>query len=132
MLDIKVIREKLDWAKEKLATRGIKPEELDELIKIDEERRVGLSRREQLKARRNKVSKAIAQAKRNKEDAAGAIQEMREVGSQIKELDERVNELTAKQNYILLRLPNFPDDSAPIGPDESYNQEVRKWHEPQK
>ncbi|MDK7326386.1 serine--tRNA ligase, partial [Lactobacillus mulieris] len=49
-----------------------------------------------------------------------------------KKLDEEVAELTEKQNYILLRLPNFPDDSDPIGPDESYNQEVRKWNEPTK
>ncbi|MCT7707652.1 MAG: serine--tRNA synthetase, partial [Lactobacillus iners] len=39
MLDIKVIRENLDWAKKKLATRGIKPEELDELVAIDVKRR---------------------------------------------------------------------------------------------
>ena len=42
MLDIKVIRENPDWAKEKLATRGIKPEEIDELISIDQKRRVAL------------------------------------------------------------------------------------------
>ncbi|MCX8736589.1 MULTISPECIES: serine--tRNA ligase [Lactobacillus] len=132
MLDIKVIRENLDWAKDKLGRRGIKPEELDELVKIDAERRDGLSRSEQLKAKRNKVSKDIAEAKRNKEDASNAIAEMRQVGQEIKELDEKVEKLTEKQNYILLRLPNFPDDSDPIGPDESYNEEIRKWHEPTK
>ena len=132
MLDIKVIRENLDWAKKKLATRGIKPEQLDELIKIDQDRRDDLNQSEQLKARRNQVSKQIAEAKRNKENADKVIQEMREVGSQIKSLDEKVNELTTKQNDILLRLPNFPDDSAPIGPDEDYNEEVRRWSEPTK
>lgn len=132
MLDIKVIRENLDWAKDKLGRRGIKPEELDELVKIDAERRDGLSRSEQLKAKRNKVSKDIAEAKRNKEDASNAIAEMRQVGQEIKELDEKVEKLTEKQNYILLRLPNFPDDSDPIGPDESYNEEIRKWNEPTK
>lgn len=132
MLDIKMIRENLDWAKDKLGSRGIKPEELDELVKIDAERRDGLSRSEQLKAKRNKVSKDIAEAKRNKEDASNAIAEMRQVGQEIKELDEKVEKLTEKQNYILLRLPNFPDDSDPIGPDESYNEEIRKWHEPTK
>lgn len=132
MLDIKVIRENLDWAKDKLGRRGIKPEELDELVKIDAERRDGLSRSEQLKAKRNKVSKDIAEAKRNKEDASNAIAEMRQVGQEIKELDEKVEKLTEKQNYILLRLPNFPDDSDPVGPDESYNEEIRKWHEPTK
>ncbi|UZX31869.1 serine--tRNA ligase [Lactobacillus helsingborgensis] len=132
MLDIKLIRENLDWAKDKLGRRGVKPEELNELVKIDADRREELNRSEQLKAERNKVSKEIAEIKRNKQDASAAVQKMREVGQEIKELDEKVAELTEKQNYILLRLPNFPDDSDPIGPDESYNEEVRKWHEPTK
>ncbi len=132
MLDIKVISERHDWAKEKFATRGNKPEELDEVVAIDEKRRAKLSETEALKAKRNEVSKEIAAKKRNKENADDAIKEMREVGEQIKKLDEEVSELTEKQNYILLRLPNFPDDSDPIGPDESYNQEVRKWNEPTK
>lgn len=132
MLDIKVIRENLDWSKEKLATRGIKPEELDELVEIDKKRREALTKSETLKQKRNEVSDQIAQAKRNKEDASDAIAAMREVGKEIKELDKEVDELTEKQNYILLRLPNFPADSDPIGPDESYNEEVRKWEEPTK
>ena len=49
MLDIKVIRENLDWAKKKLATRGIKPEELDELVAIDVKRREVLTKTETLK-----------------------------------------------------------------------------------
>ena len=132
MLDIKVIRENLDWSKKKLATRGIKPEELDKLVAIDKERREALTKSEQLKQKRNEVSDQIAQAKRNKEDASDAIKAMREVGKEIKDLDKEVEDLTQKQNYILLRLPNFPADSDPIGPDESYNEEVRKWHEPTK
>ena len=132
MLDIKVIRENLDWSKKKLATRGIKPEELDKLVAIDKERREALTKSEQLKQKRNEVSDQIAQAKRNKEDASDAIKAMREVGKEIKDLDKEVEYLTQKQNYILLLLPNFPADSDPIGPDESYNEEVRKWHEPTK
>ena len=132
MLDIKVIRENLDWSKRKLATRGIEPEELDKLVAIDKERREALTKSEQLKQKRNEVSDQIAQAKRNKEDASDAIKAMREVGKEIKELDKEVEDLTQKQNYILLRLPNFPADSDPIGPDESYNEEVRKWNEPTK
>lgn len=132
MLDIKVIRENLDWSKKKLATRGIKPEELDKLVAIDKERREALTKSEKLKQKRNEVSDQIAQAKRNKEDASDAIKAMREVGKEIKDLDKEVEDLTQKQNYILLRLPNFPADSDPIGPDESYNEEVRKWHEPTK
>lgn len=132
MLDIKVIRENLDWSKKKLATRGIKPEELDKLVAIDKERREALTKSEQLKQKRNEVSDQIAQAKRNKEDASDAIKAMREVGKEIKDLDKEVEDLTQKQKYILLRLPNFPADSDPIGLDESYNEEVRKWNEPTK
>ena len=86
MLDIKVIRENLDWSKKKLATRGIKPEELDELVEIDTKRRKDLTKSEQLKAKRNDVSKQIAEKKRNKEDASDAIAAMREVGKEIKDL----------------------------------------------
>ncbi|WP_396583614.1 serine--tRNA ligase [Lactobacillus delbrueckii] len=132
MLDIKVIRENLDWAKEKLATRGIKPEQLDELVAIDAKRREAMVKCENLKAERNEVSKKIAAAKREKADASEAIANMREVGVKIKELDQEVDELQEKQEYILLRLPNFPADSDPIGPDESYNEEVRRWNEPTK
>lgn len=95
-------------------------------------RREALTKSEQLKQKRNEVSDQIAQAKRNKEDASEAIKAMREVGKEIKDLDKEVEDLTQKQNYILLRLPNFPADSDPIGPDESYNEEVRKWNEPTK
>ena len=132
MLDIKVIRENLDWAKEKLATRGIKPEQLDELVAIDAKRREAMVKCENLKAERNEVSKKSAAAKREKADASEAIANMREVGVKIKELDQEVDELQEKQEYILLRLPNFPADSDPIGPDESYNEEVRRWNEPTK
>ena len=132
MLDIKVIRENLDWAKDKLATRGIKPEELDEVVALDAKRREALTKSEELKAKRNEVSKQIGSAKRNKEDASAAIKSMQEVSKEIKDLDEQIRSLAEKQEYILLRLPNFPADSDPIGPDDSYNEEVRKWNEPTK
>ena len=132
MLNIKVIRENLDWAKDKLATRGIKPEELDEVVALDAKRREALTKSEELKAKRNEVSKQIGAAKRNKEDASAAIKSMQEVSKEIKDLDEQIRSLAEKQEYILLRLPNFPADSDPIGPDDSYNEEVRKWNEPTK
>lgn len=129
MLDIKKIRTNTAWAKEKLATRGVKPEEIDALLQIDNDRREVLLQNEQLRNRRNEVSDQIAVQKRNHEDASAVIAEMREVGQQIKALDVKEQELTDKQTDILLRLPNFPDDSAPIGPDESFNEELRVWGE---
>lgn len=126
MLDIKKIRNNTEWAKEKLATRGVKPEEIDTLLEIDNERREVLLENEQLRNRRNEVSDQIAVQKRNHEDAGAVIAEMRAVGQQIKELDVKEQELTAKQTDILLRLPNFPDNSVPVGADESANQELRQ------
>lgn len=130
MLDIKKIRNNVEWAKEKLGARGIKPEEIDELIQLDEDRRQLLVKNEQLKNQRNEVSEQIAVAKRNKENADDAIAAMRNVGQEIKALDEQQATIEEKQKYILLRLPNFPDDSVPVGPDESYNEELRKWGTP--
>ena len=115
MLDIKKIRNNVEWAKEKLGARGIKPEEIDELIQLDEDRRQLLVKNEQLKNQRNEVSEQIAVAKRNKENADDAIAAMRNVGQEIKALDEQQATIEEKQKYILLRLPNFPDDSVQIG-----------------
>lgn len=127
MLDMKVIREKPDWIKERLGTRGIKPEEIDELLTLDQQRREKITATEDLKAKRNKVSDQIAEVKRAKGDASETIAEMRQVGGQIKQLDKELADLEEKVRYILVRMPNIPKEDVPIGPDEDYNKEVRKW-----
>lgn len=59
MLDIKKIRQEPDFYKEKLATRGVKPEEIDEVIALDKKRRELLQQTETMKAQRNEASKKI-------------------------------------------------------------------------
>ena len=130
MLDIKLIRKDPEWAKKKLATRNIGPEQVDDLLELDEKRRQLLTQSEELKAQRNKVSQQIAQIKREQGDASEQVAAMKQVGEQIKGLDEQLDKIEKSTEYILVRLPNFPDDSVPIGPDESYNVEVRKWQQP--
>jgi seryl-tRNA synthetase len=127
MLDMKLIREKPDFIKERLGTRGIKPEEIDELLGLDEQRREKIVASENLKAKRNTESDEIAKVKRAKGDASAQIKEMREVGGQIKQLDKELADLEEKVEYILVRLPNIPKEDVPIGPNEDYNKEVRKW-----
>ncbi len=129
MLDIKLIRNDPDWAKKKLAARSVKPEEIDELLDYDKQRRDLLVQTETLKEKRNKVSQEISAKKRNKENADQEIADMKQVGSDIKDLDAKLAETEEKMNYILVRLPNWPDDSVPVGPDESTNKEIRKWGE---
>lgn len=130
MLDIKVIRENSTWVKNKLAARGVTAAEIDDLLKLDEQRRALLTQTEDLKAQRNRTSKAIATAKQDHQDVSDQVQAMKKVGQQIAVDDQKLKEIEAKLQYILVRLPNIPADSVPVGPDESYNVEVRKWHQP--
>lgn len=130
MLDIKVIRENSTWVKNKLTTRGVTAAEIDDLLKLDEQRRALLTQTEDLKAQRNRTSKAIATAKHYQQDVSDQVQAMKKVGQQIAADDQKLKQIEAKLQYILVRLPNIPADSVPVGPDESYNVEVRKWHQP--
>ncbi|WP_204123265.1 serine--tRNA ligase [Lacticaseibacillus mingshuiensis] len=126
MLDIKVLRAKPDWAKEKLAARGVKAEEIDDAIALDDQRREVIMAVEDLKAKRNSASDEIGRKKRAKENADDAIKEMREVGQQIAALDQKRADLEEKVNYILVRLPNFPADDVPMSLDENDAREEYK------
>ena len=132
MLDIKMIRQNPDDIKARLATRGVEAETIDTLLEKDKERRELLVRSESLKQKRNEVSEAIAQAKRNKEDATEAITAMREVGGQIKQLDAQLAEVEAIVHDMAACLPNLPNETIPVGPDEDYNVELRKVGTPRK
>lgn len=126
MLDIKMIRQNTDEIKERLATRGVKAKKIDALLEKDKRRRELLVETEGLKQKRNEVSAEIANAKRNKQDATDAIKEMREVGAKIKSLDEELEEVEATVKDMASRLPNLPNPTIPVGPDESANVELRK------
>lgn len=126
MLDMKLIRTETEYVKERLATRGVAPEKIDELVANDAKRRSMIQETEKLKALRNTVSEKIAQAKRNKEDAADAIAEMQQVGARVKEIDAELIELEAAIKDEASRLPNMPNEGIPVGPDEEANVEIRK------
>lgn len=130
MLDIKMIRTEPEYVKEKIAKRGDDPSVVDEILELDKERRELIVKTEELKSRRNKVSGEIAQKKRNKENADDVILEMRQVGDQIKEIDQSLNKLNDNVTYKLVRIPNLISDETPVGKDEDDNVEVRKWGEP--
>lgn len=83
-----------------------------------------------MKKYRNDVSGEIAKLKRNKEDAADKIAEMKEVGGKIKALDIEIAEIDEKLKEISTTLPNLPHESVPVGKDEDDNVEIRRWSEP--
>lgn len=129
MLDNKELRNNFDETAKKLETRGVKKEELNRYIELDNKRRDLIVETEKLKGYRNEVSEAIASLKRNKENADDKITEMREVGSQIKSYDQELAAIEEKIDDIATGLPNLPHDSVPVGEDEDDNVEVRKWGE---
>lgn len=130
MLDIRLIRSEPEFVKDKVAKRGDDSKVIDEILELDKKRRELIAQTEELKSRRNKVSGEIAQKKRNKENADDVILEMRQVGDQIKEIDQNLNQLNEDVTYRLVRIPNLISDETPVGKDEDDNVEVRKWGTP--
>ena len=106
--------------------------DLDAFRKLDKERRELITSTEQLKAQRNKASEEIARLKKKKQDANSLIAEMKQVSERIKQSDERIAELDAKQLELLLTIPNLPHASVPVGHSVTENVEVRRWGAPPK
>jgi len=129
MLDIKLLRQNFQAVKEKLSARGEDLSDLEQFEAVDEKRRELIAKTEELKAKRNQVSKEIATLKREKQDADAVIKEMRVVSDEIKTIDDELRGLDEKLTNIMLSIPNIPHESTPIGETEDDNVEVRKWGE---
>ena len=121
MISIELIRRDPDLVREAMRKRAADVA-IDEILSLDEERRSLIVRADALRARRNEVSREMG---RSKDRPQELIEEMRSVGSQIKELEDRLRSTGEKLDDLLLRVPNIPDESAPVGPDESANVVVR-------
>jgi seryl-tRNA synthetase len=129
MLDMKMLRENFAEVKEKLAHRGEDLTDLDRFGDLDEKRRDLIAETEQLKAKRNEVSKQISLLKKEKKNAEDMITEMREVGDRIKTIDQELRQVEEELELLMLSIPNIPHESTPIGETEDDNVEVRKWGE---
>ena len=128
MLDIKLIRERPDWVRQRVATRGAGDEaRIDELLKLDEARRKLLGEVEALKAQRNRVSKEIGalMGQKKTQEAEAKKRETREVGERIAQLDKQAAEADAARDQLMLRLPNLPHESVPVGRSAADNPVVR-------
>jgi seryl-tRNA synthetase len=132
MLDIKLIREKPDFVRQRMATRGGDNDaKLTELFGIDEQRRKALSEVEQLKASRNRISKDIGalMAQKKGDEAEAKKIEVRQIGERITELDRQVAHLEERRDTLMLQLPNLPHESVKVGKSAEDNAEVRTWGE---
>ena len=117
MLDLKAIREDPEAARAALARRAA-AESLDELLLLDVRRRELLPQIEDGRARQNKASEAIAEAKRGGGDAEAELAEMRELAPRIKQLEAELGEVEAALEELAAQLPNLPDPDAPDGMTE--------------
>ncbi len=129
MLDIKRVRDNFAEIKEMLLTRNEDLGNLDDFEGLDAKRRELIAKTEELKAERNKVSEQISLMKRNKENADEVIARMRQVGDEIKELDNQLNDVEERFKDMMMRLPNIPHESVPVGTTEDDNVEEYTWGE---
>ena len=128
MLPIEIIRNNPSAVEKQLASKG-ETVDMSEVLKIDTLYRKQLGEANDLRALRNTVSDEIAQAKREGIDSNDAIQSMRKVSQQIKELEEKTQASKLELDRHLLSLPNLPHESVPIGTNEKDNPLVREWGE---
>lgn len=133
MLDIKLIRENPDLVKAAMKTRNKDMDAaVDEIIAIDGKRRELSAKKEALKAKQNAASKEIPKIKKEGGDISAIMAEMNAVKAAIKEDDDELAELEAKQKSLIYEFPNIPSPTTPLGKDDSENVEIRRFGEPTK
>lgn len=129
MLDAKMIRANPEEVAAALQKRGIAGA-LDRFLSLDEDRRAMLARVEEHKNFRNAASQQVGRMKKEGQDASELMEKVRGIGLEIKELDDQIKVIDEEIQGILLNIPNLPHESVPVGPDESFNVEIRRWGEP--
>lgn len=127
MLDIKLIKENPEYYKKRLADRQKNYDaDIDALMTLDTERRSLIADVETKKANQNAINKQIPQMKKEGKDVTPIFEQMKEISAVIKKDDERVGEIDAQIENILLSIPNIPHPSVPVGADDKDNREIRK------
>lgn len=128
MLDIRIVREQPDFVKSRLALRCSGDEQkIDELLRVDAERRKAETALQALNAERKKLSKEIGGMRSRGQDSLQLENRVRKIGEEIARLSEDVNLVDGQQKEMLLEIPNLPHLKVPIGKDASANPVVRSW-----
>lgn len=130
MLDIKRIREDYEGVKARVEFRGKGDFGIENVKKLDEERRAILAEVEAMKSKQNSVSKEIPKLKKAGEDTTEIMAEMKKLSGDIKELDSKLSQVETDLRDALLSIPNTPCEQVQYGDDDSANVELRKFMEP--
>jgi len=129
MIDPRLIKERPEELKKMLGPRA-EHIDWDSLLKLDKERRALLTKVEELRAQRRKVSDDIATLKRQKQPAEALMVDMKGAGDRIKVLEDNLRETEEQFSAIALGIPNLPHVSVSLGKDVSDNVEIRRWGDP--
>src|SRR5215213_7827511 len=131
MLDVNFVRENFDRVKLKLGERGFPMGALDRFTELDERRRSLVRERDDLNATRNRESQEIGSLMKEgrKDEAESRRAAVRELGDRISGVEALLSEIETELNALMASVPNLPHESAPVGADESANEEVKRWGE---
>ena len=129
MLDITLIRTDADKVKRGIARKGLTAD-IDGVLKLDEKRRALIAERDDLRNRRNTLSKEVGRLKASGADASALMAQSKAIGNRIKALEEEAAALDETQRQALLNIPNLPADDVPDGSTPEQNQVVKTWGEP--
>jgi seryl-tRNA synthetase len=127
MLNIKLIRENPEVVSEALKKRGEDTSSLDKILEIENRRRDLLKDVEEMRQKRNSISQQIGRLKQEGQDASGVLAEAKKISDNMASSEESLRNLEIQVRDILLLIPNIPDESVPVGKDDTENVEKRVW-----
>jgi len=126
MLDPKILRENPDKIRKMLSDRNV-DFSLDELIKLDKDRRELIIKTDELRKKKNEISLEIAKRKKTNQDATLLIEQMQQTSQTLSNLETVQTQTESRYTKLALIIPNLVDESVPIGKDDTSNKEIKKW-----
>lgn len=132
MLDVKYVEENLEEVIKRLNTRNGDYSYLRELPVLDQKRKDLIKKGDALKSMRNEKSKLVGQYKKEGKDATEVMKQITDAKTEIADIDVQLAKIDTDIHDMMMKTPNLPDKSLPLGQDDQENVEVRKWGTPTK
>jgi len=127
MLDIQFIRDNADLVKKACRDKNLNPAVVDEVLRLDDQRRSTTAEVERLRAKRNEIAKEISRKHSEELTKLGG-----QVKKQLKDVEPQLKKVTDVFRDLMLKVPSVPAPGVPVGPDASGNQVIRRWGTPKK
>lgn len=131
MLEAKFVRENPERVDAAMKARN-SSWDVQEFLTLDTKRRALIAQVEELQAKRNAASKNIGSLMQQgkQDEAAAAKAEVAELKGSISSLEQEMKDIDDATTHLLATGPNLPDESVPVGRDETENVEIKKWGTP--